>query len=105
MPETGEPAESTLAVTTTSNTTTPDTTGSASAQPPIFDPLRPPALPLAVRSPYLSTWMPSSILAGTWANFWTGRTTAMTRYLRVDGVDYLFLGAPSVSGHPVSRAV
>lgn len=144
MPETGEPVESTLAVsrrnllrssgavglgaagavllpalaqpahaattssntaTTSSNTVSSNPTGSAFAQPPIFDPLRPPAVPLAVRSPYLSTWMPASILAGTWANFWTGRTTAMTGYLRVDGVDYLFLGAPSVSGHPVSRAV
>lgn len=78
---------------------------SAAAQPPEFDPLRPPAVPLAVRSPYLSTWMPSSIAAGTWAGFWTGRTTAMTGYLRVDGVDYLFLGAPSVPGHPVPRGV
>lgn len=80
-------------------------TGPATARPPLFDPLRPPSVPLAVRSPYLSTWMPSSIAAGTWANFWTGRTTAMTGFLRVDGVDYLFIGAPYVSGHPISRGV
>ncbi len=101
-------AATTGSVTTDSAAQSPaseSATGSATAQPPVFDPLRPPSVPLAVRSPYRSTWMPSSIAAGTWANFWTGRTTAMTGYLRVDGVDYLFIGAPNVPGHPVPRGV
>ncbi len=29
-------------------------------------PIRPPAAPLAVRSPYVSTWLPATALAGTW---------------------------------------
>lgn len=70
-----------------------------------FDPVRPPAVPLAVRSPYLSTWMPADLLAGNWPRFWTGRTTAMTGIARIDGVDHLFLGAPGVPGHPLSRGL
>jgi hypothetical protein len=76
-----------------------------SAALPVFDPIRPPAVPLAVRSPYLSTWLSADLLAGHWPSFWTGRTTAMTGIARVDGVDYLFMGAPNVPGHPLSRAL
>ncbi|MFC1436814.1 DUF5127 domain-containing protein [Streptacidiphilus sp. N1-10] len=64
-----------------------------------FDPIRPPAVPLAVRSPYLSTWLPADNPAGTWPTFWTGRTTAMTGIAEIDGVPFLFLGAPNISGH------
>ena len=42
-----------------------------------FSPARPPAIPLAVRSPYLSTWLfagsdggNGGYLAGEWATFW-----------------------------------
>jgi hypothetical protein len=42
-----------------------------------FSPLRPPAIPLAVRSPYLSTWQQAGsdggnggYLAGQWPTFW-----------------------------------
>ncbi|AEW98431.1 glutaminase family protein [Streptantibioticus cattleyicolor] len=70
----------------------------AAVAPPVFDPIRPPAVPLAVRSPYLSAWLPADGAAGTWPVFWTGRTTAMTGIARVDGVPYLFLGAPNVPG-------
>ncbi|WP_377267171.1 glutaminase domain-containing protein [Peterkaempfera sp. SMS 1(5)a] len=72
--------------------------GTRSALSPSFDPIRPPAVPLAVRSPYLSTWMPADNLAGTWPSFWTGRTTAMTGLARIDGVPFLFLGAPNIPG-------
>ncbi|MFF3910276.1 glutaminase domain-containing protein [Streptomyces sp. NPDC001848] len=61
-----------------------------------FDPIRPPAVPLAVRSPYLSAWLPADTLAGSWPCFWTGRTTAMTGIARIDGVPFLFLGAPGI---------
>ena len=35
-----------------------------------FSPLRPPAIPLAVASPYLSTWLQGDNLPGTWPTFW-----------------------------------
>jgi hypothetical protein len=79
--------------------------GTAATAPlvPDFDPIRPPSVPLAVRSPYLSTWLNADVGAGHWANFWTGRTTAITGLLRVDGTNYLFLGNPSVPDHTISR--
>jgi hypothetical protein len=60
------------------------------------DPIRPPAVPLAVRGPYLSTWLPATELPGTWQQFWTGHTTAMGGIARVDGTSYLFMGAPTI---------
>src|SRR5487761_1604246 len=59
-------------------------------------PIRPPAAPLAVRSPYLSTWLPSATLPGTWPQFWTGHITAMGGIARIDGVSYMFMGAPTI---------
>jgi Domain of unknown function (DUF5127)/Domain of unknown function (DUF4965)/Domain of unknown function (DUF1793)/Domain of unknown function (DUF4964) len=73
--------------------------GSPAAVAPVFDPIRPPAVPLAVRSPYLSAWLPADNPAGTWPTFWTGRTTAMTGIAEIDGTPYLFLGAPNIDGH------
>lgn len=43
-----------------------------------FSPLRPPSIPLAVRSPYLTTWQQAGsdgghnggYLAGQWPTFW-----------------------------------
>src|SRR5450755_3003931 len=59
-------------------------------------PIRPPAAPLAVRGPYVSTWLPSTALPGTWPEFWPGHTTAMGGLARIDGVSYLFMGDPSI---------
>ena len=75
-----------------------DSTAPASAAGglPSFTPLRPPAVPLAVRSPYLSTWLPADSLPGTWPTFWTGRITAMTGIARIDGTAYVFLGNPAL---------
>lgn len=43
-----------------------------------FEPVRPPAVPLAVRSPYLNTWLDAprdgeerGYLAGQYPRFWT----------------------------------
>jgi hypothetical protein len=57
-------------------------------------PVRPPAVPLVVRSPYLSTWLAADNLPGTWPTFWTGRITAMTGIATIDGTPFLFLGSP-----------
>ncbi|WP_233533845.1 DUF5127 domain-containing protein [Kitasatospora sp. SolWspMP-SS2h] len=65
-----------------------------------FSPLRPPAVPLAVRSPYLSTWVPADNLAGTWATFWNGHVTALCGLARIDGTAYVFAGAPALPGGP-----
>ena len=62
-----------------------------------FVPLRPPATPLAVRSPYLSTWLAGDSLVGTWPSFWNGHTTGRCGIARIDGAAYLFAGAPASS--------
>jgi hypothetical protein len=69
--------------------------GTASSPAPVDIPLRPPAVPLAVRSPYLSTWLAADNLPGTWPTFWTGRITAMTGIATIDGTPFLFMGAPA----------
>jgi hypothetical protein len=66
-----------------------------------FDPIRPPATPLAVRSPYLSTWLRADTLPGNWPTFWAGAVTAITGIVRVDGQPYVFMGAPG-GGWPLA---
>jgi hypothetical protein len=65
---------------------------------PRFLPLRPPAVPLAVRSPYLSTWMSThnrQTLNGQWPIFWTGAEVGWSGLLQVDNRIYEWLGYPS----------
>src|SRR5579875_1220409 len=57
-------------------------------------PIRPPATPLIVRSPYLSTWQRSTESAGTWQTFWSGDTTALAGIARIDGASFVLAGAP-----------
>ena len=78
------------------------------ALPPIYaaaaqaqGPLRPPATPLIVRDPYLSTWQGGDSLSGIWPSFWTGSMRAVTGIARVDGKSYVFLGAPYLPGVPL----
>lgn len=66
-----------------------------------FSPARPPAIPLAVKSPYLNTWLQAGqnggnggYLAGEWPRFWAGQVTAWTGMIRVDGTTYTWMGAP-----------
>ncbi|HTJ37011.1 MAG TPA: DUF5127 domain-containing protein [Dactylosporangium sp.] len=73
----------------------------AAAGPSTFTPIRPPATPLAVRSPYLSTWLRADNLPGNWPTFWAGAVTAITGIVRVDGQPYVFMGAPS-GGWPLA---
>lgn len=64
-------------------------------------PFNPASVPLAVRSPYLSAWLPQSAgtaLNGAWPQFWTGSTLGWAGYIRVDGATYTFLGDPVVAG-------
>ncbi|ETW83902.1 hypothetical protein HETIRDRAFT_449514 [Heterobasidion irregulare TC 32-1] len=69
-------------------------------------PFNPPSVPLAVRTPYLSVWLPQgagTALNGAWPAFWTGNIMGWAGYVKVDGTAYNFLGAPVVSG--ASKAV
>ncbi|KAJ7276535.1 DUF1793-domain-containing protein [Mycena haematopus] len=71
-------------------------------------PFNPSAIPLAVRTPYLSAWLPQgagAALNDVWATFWTGMIVGWAGFVRVDGVPYVFLGAPSIPGATFSKAV
>ncbi|KND88319.1 hypothetical protein TOPH_06998 [Tolypocladium ophioglossoides CBS 100239] len=65
-----------------------------------FSPARPPAAPLAVRSPYLNVWLngrtdggPSGYLAGQWPRFWTQQVQGWQGYVTVDGKSFNWMGA------------
>ncbi|KAL1733166.1 hypothetical protein EV714DRAFT_282162 [Schizophyllum commune] len=77
-------------------------------------PINPPALPLAVRTPYLSAWLPQGTdgsgsgraLNDEWPTFWRlDETFGWAGLVRVDGEAYSFLGAPSVPGATFAKAV
>ncbi|MGA2210144.1 MAG: DUF5127 domain-containing protein [Acidimicrobiales bacterium] len=57
-------------------------------------PFRPPAVPLAVRSPYLHAWLPGDTLPGTWAMRWSGQETQLAGIVRIDGKPFVWAGAP-----------
>ena len=83
-------------------------TASANGGSPSLDPIRPPAVPLAVRSPYLSTWLGADNSSGTWPTFWTGRITGMGGMIRIDGTTYGFFGAialPNTNPLPTMRQI
>jgi hypothetical protein len=75
----------------------------AEAQAPA--PLRPPATPLIVRDPYVSTWQPADTLTGTWSSFWTGSNKAITGIARVDGKPFVFMGNPKNGADPLAPAM
>ncbi|CAG2115868.1 unnamed protein product, partial [Medioppia subpectinata] len=64
-----------------------------------------PAVPLVVKSPYLSTWMTGRQLAGEWTRFYTGAITGMAGMVRVDGQTYEFMGKPSADVMEIQRVV
>ncbi|CCM03143.1 uncharacterized protein FIBRA_05265 [Fibroporia radiculosa] len=78
-------------------------------------PFNPAAFPLAVRSPYLSAWLPQgegNALNAVWPQFWTGSvgvskpiTLGWAGYINVDGVSYNFLGDPGVPNTNAQKAV
>ncbi|CAN8106452.1 unnamed protein product [Discula destructiva] len=60
-----------------------------------FSPARAPAWPLAVRSPYLSTWLngdSGGSLPGNWPKFWNGQITALQGFVAVDGDVFNWVG-------------
>ncbi|KAL3963210.1 hypothetical protein ACCO45_000214 [Purpureocillium lilacinum] len=71
-----------------------------------FSPARLPAVPLAVRSPYLNVWLngkrdgsPSGYLPGNWPVFWSQYIQGWQGFIRVDGHVYNWMGnAPGGDG-------
>ncbi len=59
---------------------------------------RPQAVPLIVRTPYLSTWSAADAPNEVWPTFWNGGTKAITGIARIDGTPFVFLGAPDLAG-------
>ncbi|KAJ7179016.1 DUF1793-domain-containing protein [Mycena filopes] len=69
-------------------------------------PFNPSSIPLAVRSPYLSTWLPQGAgnpLNGVWPQHWTGQTVGWAGFIKVDGTAYSFLGDPVIAA-PFKKA-
>ncbi|PHH85964.1 hypothetical protein CDD83_10932 [Cordyceps sp. RAO-2017] len=72
-----------------------------------FVPARPPAAPLAVRSPFLNVWLngrtdggPSGYLPGQWPRFWTQAVQGWQGYIKVDGKAYNWMG--NAAGSPAN---
>ncbi|KAL1661466.1 hypothetical protein GGF50DRAFT_117933 [Schizophyllum commune] len=58
-------------------------------------PFNPHSIPLAVRSPYLSAWLPQGAgkaLNEEWPAFWTGSPLGWAGFVKVDGKAYSWLG-------------
>jgi hypothetical protein len=68
------------------------------------DQLRPPAIPLILRSPYVHTWQMGDQLVGDWPRHWTGAVTPLCGIARIDGVPYVFAGSPSLGDDGPSLA-
>lgn len=65
--------------------------------PVYYHPALPPSYPLAVRNPYLSTWMPSDqvkSLPCSQPQFWAGQNLTWGVIARVDGQAYSLMGVP-----------
>ncbi|KAG6880384.1 hypothetical protein C0992_007795 [Termitomyces sp. T32_za158] len=70
-------------------------------------PFNPPSVPLAVRTPYLSAWLPQgagAALNDVWPTFWTGQILGWAGFVKVDGTAYSFLGTPNVPGATYIKA-
>lgn len=56
--------------------------------------LRAPAYPLITVDPYFSVWSMSDTLCGKTTCHWTGKPNTMIGTVRVDGIEYAFMGMP-----------
>ncbi|KAJ5724566.1 hypothetical protein N7493_006294 [Penicillium malachiteum] len=73
-----------------------------------YDPLKPPSYPLAVRSPYLSAWIPGNDVASlpnSNAQFWAGNALVWSVIARVDGTTYNLFGVASPNDDTESGTV
>ncbi|KAI1794379.1 DUF1793-domain-containing protein [Ganoderma leucocontextum] len=71
------------------------------------DPFNPAAVPLAVRSPYLSAWLPQgagTALSDAWPTFWTGSVLGWAGLAKVDGQAYVWMGTPGIPNVNVTKA-
>lgn len=64
--------------------------------------VRPPSVPLAVRSPYLSTWLPATDLTSATPQFWFGSSRGFAGLVSIDGQVYAWAGQPQVNGAAAS---
>ncbi|MGA8680706.1 MAG: DUF5127 domain-containing protein [Acidimicrobiales bacterium] len=62
--------------------------------------MRPPSVPLAVRTPYLSTWLPATDLTAATPRFWDGVDRSFAGLVRIDGQVYVWAGEPLVRARP-----
>jgi hypothetical protein len=71
----------------------------------INDPV--PSLPLAVKSPFLSAWLPVGSdephLAERWPQFWAGQDLGWTGFIKVDKQSYIFMGNPAKYGQKIAK--
>lgn len=70
-------------------------------------PALPPSYPLAVRNPYLSTWMPSDRVARlpyADSQFWAGQELGWSVIVRVDGQAYSLMGVPDLESSGIHPA-
>ncbi|KAJ5761209.1 hypothetical protein N7520_008365 [Penicillium odoratum] len=73
-----------------------------------YSPLKPPSYPLAVRSPYLSAWIPGNevdSLPSNNAQFWAGNTLVWSVIARVDNTTYNLFGVASPNDGTTSATV
>ncbi|KAH9911537.1 uncharacterized protein BXZ73DRAFT_107922 [Epithele typhae] len=62
-------------------------------------PINSAVIPLVVRSPYLSAWLPQGngiALNVAWPTFWNGNIVDWAGYTKVDGTAYTWMGVPAV---------
>ncbi|KAJ5604393.1 hypothetical protein N7510_009547 [Penicillium lagena] len=71
-------------------------------------PVLPPSYPLAVRNPYLSTWMPSDRvqnLPHAEPQFWAGQNLGWSVIVRVDGRAYSLMGVQNANASGIHPAI
>ncbi|KAI0744978.1 DUF1793-domain-containing protein [Earliella scabrosa] len=71
-------------------------------------PFNPAAVPLAVKSPYVSAWLRQgggAALNDAWPNFWAGGILGWAGFATVDGAPYSWMGVPGVPGAPFNKSI